>query len=303
MHFFSLAGKSRLQRMALLSVLTAVLTMALKFWAWSATGSVGLLSDAMESLVNLAAALVALTVLTIAARPADADHPFGHDKAEYFSAAAEGFLILAAAIAIAMAAWDRLQHPAPLADIGLGLAIVLVASAANGFTAWQLFRVAREEDSLTLRADGEHLMSDVWTSLALVAGLVVIWLWPSQAWLDPLFGAAVAVHLVLTGLRLLTPSLAGLMDEALPDAELQALHNAVTPLLQTVEQGVEMSPLRTRKSGRRRFVDGSLLVPGELSVAEAHALCDRVEDAMRGVLPHCDITLHLAPLDQRSRHT
>lgn len=299
MSFFSLAGKSRQQRMALLSVLTAVLTMALKFWAWSVTDSVGLLSDAMESLVNLAAALVALTVLTIAARPADADHPFGHDKAEYFSAAAEGFLILAAAAAIALAAWERLQHPAPLADIGLGLVIVLVASAANGFTARQLFRVAREEDSLTLRADGEHLMSDVWTTVAIVLGLVVVWLWPAQAWLDPLIGMAVAVHLVLTGLRLLTPSLAGLMDEALPDAELQALQRAVAPLL----QNVEISPLRTRKSGRRRFVDGNLLVPGQLSVAEAHALCDRVEDAMRGVLPHCDITLHLAPLDQRARHT
>lgn len=299
MPFFPLTGRSRLQRMALLSALTAVLTMALKFWAWSVTDSVGLLSDAMESLVNLAAALFAFTVLTIAARPADADHPFGHDKAEYFSAAAEGLLILVAAVAIALAAWDRLRHPAPLAEIGFGLIIALVATAANAWTAQQLFRVAREEDSLTLRADGEHLMSDVWTTVGIVLGLLVVWLLPAQAWLDPLIGLAVAAHLVLTGLRLLAPSLAGLMDEALPDAELQALQRAITPLL----QGVEVSPLRTRKSGRRRFVDGSLLVPGTLSVAEAHALCDRIEDAMRAVLPHCDITLHLAPLAERARHT
>ncbi len=299
MAFFSLAGHSRLQRMALLSALTAVVTMALKFWAWSVTDSVGLLSDAMESLVNLGAALFAFIVLTIAARPADADHPFGHDKAEYFSAVAEGLLILIAAGAIVLAAWDRLQHPVLPQAFGAGLGIALLASLANGAMAWQLFRVAREEDSLALRADGEHLMSDVWTSVGIVVGLVLVWRWPALSWLDPLIALAVAVLLVLTGLRLLAPSLAGLMDEALPEGELDALHRAIAPLL----DGVEVSPLRTRKSGRRRFVDGNLLVPGTLSVAEAHNLCDRIEDAMRAVLPHCDITLHLAPLTERERHT
>lgn len=293
-----LAGKTRTQRMALLSAVTALVTLAIKFWAWELTGSVGLLSDALEGLVNLAAALFAFTVLTIAAQPADDDHPFGHDKAEYFSAAAEGLLILVAAVAIIAAAWQRLQTPAGLAALGPGLLLSVLASLCNGGTAWLLFRAAREEDSLALRADAEHLLSDVWTSVAVVAGLGLVWLWPAQSWLDPLIGLLVAVHLVLVGLRLLAPSLAGLMDEALPGAELKALQEAAEPLL----QGAEITPLRTRKSGRRRFVDGSLLVPGELSVAEAHALCDRVEAAMRAVLPHCDITLHLAPLDERERH-
>jgi len=293
-----LAGKTRVQRMALLSVATALLTLAIKFWAWALTGSVGLLSDALEGLVNLAAALFAFTVLTIAARPADADHPFGHDKAEYFSSAAEGLLILLAAGAIVIAAWERLQAPAALAGLGPGLALALLASVCNGLTARQLFRAAREEDSLALRADAEHLLSDVWTSVAIVAGLGLVWLWPGQAWLDPLIGLLVAAHLVLVGLRLLVPSLAGLMDEALPEAEQQALQDAVTPLL----AGAALTPLRTRKAGRRRFVDGSLLVPGGLTVTEAHALCDRIEAAMRAALPHCDITLHLAPLEQRDRH-
>lgn len=301
-HFESgilLSSLSRLQRMALLSVATALVTMALKFWSWQISGSVSLLSDALESLVNLAAAVLAFTVLTIAARPADADHPFGHDKAEYFSAAAEGLLIIIAAAGIAMTAWDRLLSPQPLQELSWGLYIAAVAAVCNGFTAWKLFAVARQEDSLTLRADAEHLLSDVWTSVAVIAGLLVLWLWPSQAWLDPVIALAVSLHLVLTGIKLLAPSLAGLMDEALPDIELQALRQAATTLL---PEHVELSALRTRKSGHRRFVDGNLLVPGELSVADAHELCDRIEDAMRATLTACDITLHVAPLHERDRH-
>lgn len=294
------ASGTRLQRMALLSAATALLTLALKFWAWALTDSVGLLSDALEGLVNLAAALFAFTVLTIAARPADEDHPFGHDKAEYFSSAAEGLLILIAAGTILVAAWGRLREPVTLLALGPGITLALLASLCNGLTAWRLFRVAKEEDSLALRADAQHLLSDVWTSVAVVAGLLVVWLWPSQLWLDPFIGLCVAVHLVLVGLRLLAPSLAGLMDEALPEAELRVLRAAVAPVLPDT---AEIASLRTRKSGRRRFVDGNLLVPGQLSVADAHALCDRLEDAMRAALPHCDITLHLAPMDQRARHS
>lgn len=285
--------------MAVLSIITALVTMALKTWAWSLTGSVSILSDALESLVNLAAAAFAFYVLTVAAQPADADHPFGHDKAEYFSAAAEGLLILIAAVGIVAAAWSRLQHPAPLTQLSVGLLIALVASFANAATAWTLFRVAREEDSLVLRADAEHLLSDVWTSAAIVAGLVVIWLLPSQAWLDPVIALAVSVHLFLTGLRVIAPAVAGLMDEALPANELRKLNDALASALPV---DAEVSALRTRKSGRRRFVDGNLLVPGQLSVGEAHALCDELEDAVRAVLPECDITLHLAPLAERERH-
>lgn len=290
---------TRLQRMALLSVATALVTMALKFWSWELSGSVSLLSDAIESLVNLAAASLAFTVLTIAARPADEDHPFGHDKAEYFSSAAEGLLILLAAAGIAMTAWDRLFAPEPLQALSWGLGIAAVAALLNGLTAWKLFAVARQEDSLVLRADAEHLLSDVWTSVAVIGGLVVLWVWPTQAWLDSAIALAVSLHLVLTGIKLLAPSLAGLMDEALPEIELRALRQAAALHL---PDGVELSPLRTRKSGHRRFVDGNLLVPGELSVAEAHDLCDRIEDAMRATLTACDITLHVAPIHERDRH-
>ncbi len=285
--------------MALLSIATAFATMALKAWAWSLTGSVSILSDALESLVNLAAATFALYVLTVAAQPADAEHPFGHDKAEYFSAAAEGLLILIAAVGIMLAAWSRLQNPTALTQMSIGLLIAVAASLLNGATAWQLFRVAREEDSLVLRADAEHLLSDVWTSVAIVAGLLVIWLLPSQAWLDPVIALAVSVHLLMTGLRVIAPAIAGLMDEALPDNELRKLDAA---LARTLPADAAISALRTRKSGRRRFVDGNLLVPGQLSVGEAHALCDELEDAVRAVLPECDITLHLAPMAERERH-
>lgn len=294
-----LPTQTRLQRMVLLSALTAVVTMALKFWAWALTDSVGLLSDALESLINLAAAALAWFMITLADQPADDEYPFGHGKAEYFAAAAEGLLILFAAASIAIAAWHRLANPVALEALSIGLVIALVASLCNCLMAIKLLRVAREEDSLVLRADGEHLMSDVWTSVAVVAGLLVIWFWPAQSWLDPVIAMAVAAHLCLTGLRLLTPSLSGLMDEALPHAELQALREAVAGVL---PDGSELAGVRTRKAGRRRFVDGNLLVPGTLSVAEAHSLCDRLEDAIRGTLPACDITLHLAPLDDRDRH-
>lgn len=294
-----LSSLSRLQRMALLSIVTALVTMALKFWSWQLSGSVSLLSDAIESLVNLAAGLLAFTVLTIAARPADSDHPFGHDKAEYFSSAAEGLLIIAAAVGIALTAWDRLMSPMPLQALSWGLYLAAVAALCNGLAAWKLFAVARQEDSLALRADAEHLLSDVWTSVAVIGGLMVLWLWPSQAWLDPAIALLVSLHLVLTGIKLLAPSLAGLMDEALPDIELRALRQAAATLL---PDDVELSALRTRKAGRRRFVDANLLVPGDLSVAAAHELCDRIEDAMRATLTACDITLHVAPLHERERH-
>lgn len=289
----------RLQRMALLSAFTAVVTMALKFWAWSLTDSVSLLSDALESLINLAAAFLAYVVLTIAAQPADAEHPFGHDKAEYFSSAAEGMLILLAAGGIAWAAWDRLQEPVILQGLSFGLLISVLASVLNALTALKLLRVAHEEDSLTLRADGHHLMSDFWTSVAIVVGMGLVWLLPEQAWLDPFIALLVSGHLVITSLRLLAPSLAGLMDEALPPAEVEALRAASRGVLPAT---AELGGLRTRKSGHRRFVDGNLLVPGSMSVAEAHDLCDRLEQAMHDTLPACDITLHLAPEAERSRH-
>jgi len=285
--------------MALLSVITAIVTLGLKFWSWQISGSVSLLSDAIESIINLLAALLAFTMLSIAARPADDDHPFGHDKAEYFSSAAEGLLILVAAIGIAWAAGERLSSPAPLQALSGGLLIAAVAAVLNGLTARKLFAVAREEDSLTLRADAEHLLSDVWTSVAVMAGLMTLWWWPEQMWLDPAIALVVALHLVLTSLRILVPSLAGLMDQALPDAEVRALRESVKGLL---PDHVELGTLRTRKSGRRRFVDGSLLVPGSLSVAEAHALCDDIEAAMKATLSACDITLHVAPLAERERH-
>lgn len=292
-------GQNRLQRMAWLSVATAIATLFIKWTAWWLTDSVTLLSDALEAFVNLAAALFALFVLTLAAQPADDDHHFGHDKAEYFSSAGEGLLILVAALAILGSALPRLFEPAALPELGIGLLFSLLAAVFNGATAMQLFKVAREEDSLTLRADAEHLLSDVWTSVAMLAGLGVIWLVPDQAWLDPVIALVMAAYLIKVGLGLVMPSIHGLMDSALPEHELQAMWDALDGL---APADVELTGVRTRKSGRRRFVDANLMVPGEYTVVQAHALCDQLEQAIHRVLSNCDIHLHVAPLEARDTH-
>lgn len=289
------------RRMAHLSIATSIVTLALKFGAWFLTGSVSLFSDAAESLVNLSAGLIALAALTIAARPADRRHTYGHDKAEYFSSGAEGALILVAAASIIYTAVGRFLHPAALEYLGPGLMVSMLAAALNFATARVMLKVAHKHDSITLEADARHLLTDVWTSAGVVAGLgVVMFAPPSWQILDPIMAVAVGLHIVHTGVGLLRRSFGGLMDESLPTEDVALIEAEVGRLLPA---GASFHDLRTRKSGARRFIDFHLLVPGETSVDEAHALCDRIEAALEHALPNTAVTIHVEPLETHERET
>lgn len=287
------------RRYALYSIAASLVTLALKFGAWQLTGSVGLLSDAAEGLVNLTAGLLALMALTIALRPADKAHAYGHGKAEYFSAAAEGLLILAAAGGIIYASVDRFLHPQELTGLGLGLVVALVAGGVNWGTARIMLKAAHRFDSITLEADAKHLLTDVWTSVGLVAGLAVLLVAP-PSWqiLDPIIACIMAVNIVVTGLGLLRRSIGGLMDAALPEDEVQAIVRIIR------EQAGPDTPfhgLRTRKAGSRRFVDFHLLLPGATTVKHSHDLTEHIEQSICDLLPHCHVTIHVEPLeDHRS---
>ena len=284
---------SVLQRMALLSIAASLVTMALKFGAWYLTGSVSLFSDAAESLVNLAGGLVAFGALTIAARPADDDHAYGHDKAEYFSSGVEGTLILVAAVSIIYAAVERFFHPQALHDLGPGLLVSFVAALVNFATARAMLGVAVKHDSITLEADAKHLLTDVWTSAGVLGGLVVVMLAP-PSWqiLDPIMAVAVALNIVATGVMLMRRSMAGLMDASLPQDEVLRIQAEVRALLPPL---ASIHDLRTRKSGSRRFIEFHLLLPGATSVSDSHALCDRLEAAIDAVLPKTFVTIHVEP--------
>jgi len=282
-------------RMAYLSIATSIATMALKFGAYFLTGSVSLFSDAVESLVNLAAGLIALAALIVASRPADVDHAYGHDKAEYFSSGAEGALILVAAVSIIYAAVGRFLHPAALENLGPGLMASMLAAALNLAMARAMLKVGTRYDSIVLEADAKHLMTDVWTSVGVVAGLgVVMFAPPSWQILDPLMAVAVGLHIIFTGVHLLQRSWSGLMDAALPVDEIGQIEAEIGKLLPS---GTSFHDLRTRKSGPRRFIDFHLLVPGESSVNDAHALCDRIEAALERTLPNTAVTIHVEPLE------
>lgn len=284
-----------IRRMAYLSIATSIATMALKFGAWYLTDSVSLLSDALESLVNLAAGVIALTALIIASRPADVDHAYGHDKAEYFSSGAEGALILVAAVSIIYAAVGRFLHPSALENLGPGLVISLLAAALNFATARAMLKVGTQYDSITLEADAKHLMTDVWTSAGVVAGLgVVMFAPPSWQILDPLMAVAVGLNIIFAGVYLLRRSWSGLMDAALPVEEVKQIKTEIGKLL---PKGTSFHDLRTRKSGPRRFIDFHLLVPGASTVNEAHALCDRIEEVLEHTLPNTAVTIHVEPLE------
>ncbi len=287
------------RRMALLSIATSIATLALKFGAYFLTGSVSLWSDAVEAFVNLAAGLVALGALTLAERPADEGHAYGHDKAEYFSSGVEGALILVAAIAIIWSAVDRLIAPRPLDQLGLGMLIALCAAAANFATARVMLKVARQHDSITIEADARHLLTDVWTTAGILAGLAVVAFAPQWAILDPLMAIAVALHILLTGFDLLRRSADGLMDAALPARDVkrvEALIHAELP------PHASFHALRTRKSGSRRFLEFHLLVPGTLTVAESHELCDRIEAALTSTLARAHVTIHVEPNETSPPH-
>jgi cation diffusion facilitator family transporter len=282
-----------LRRYAWLSIAAALATILLKSGAWWLTGSVGLLSDAIESLVNLSGALMALWMLTIAAQPADDDHFYGHGKAEYFSSGFEGLLILAAAIGIGWAAVERLLHPQALEQIGVGLGISVIASIINLLTALVLLRAGREHRSITLEADAHHLLTDVWTSVGVILGVAAVWL-TGWLWLDPLLALLVAANIIWTGVRLVSRSAAGLMDAALPTDQ-QAALGAVMETHR--RQGIDFHALWTRQAGARVFISVHVLVPGRWTVKEGHDLVERIEAEMRAALPHAHVLTHLEPIE------
>ncbi len=276
---------------AWLSIAAAVVTIALKGTAWKLTGSVGLLSDAAESVVNLAAALIALWALTVAARPPDQMHDFGYSKAEYFSSGVEGLLILGAAGGIALAAWGRWKNPQPLQHAWIGVGISAAASAVNGATAMALLRAGRRLRSITLRADGHHLLTDVWTSAGVIVGIGLVAI---TGWLrlDPLIAFAVAVNIVWTGWRLLRETGLGLLDTALPEDERR---DVTAALVSFQEQGIVFHAIRTRIAGTRRFVSMHVLAPGNWTVQRGHDLCEEIESALREKLPGAHVFTHLEP--------
>ena len=282
-----------LRRYAVISILAALATIALKGSAYAITGSVGLLSDALESLVNLAAALVAFIALSAAARPEDEDHRYGHSKAEYFSSGFEGGLILLAAASIIYASVRRLLAPQAIQQVTVGLAISVAASVVNLVVAQVLFRAGRRYRSITLEADAHHLMSDVWTSAGVFVGVGAAAL---TGWhrLDPIIAIAVALNIVRTGVNILRRSLLGLLDTALPED----LQRQIADILARHSRGgVRFHALRTRQAGAWRFIDFHVLVPGDWSVQRGHDLLERVEEEVRAAVPNSTVFTHLEPIE------
>jgi cation diffusion facilitator family transporter len=282
-----------LERFAWLSVVAALATIVLKTIAWWLTGSVGLLSDALESIVNLAAALLALTMLRVAASPPDENHPYGFSKAEYFAAGIEGALIVLAAAGILASAIPRLIEPQPLDSPGLGLGLSVAASGINLAVGLLLIRIGRQHHSIALEADGHHLMTDVWTSAGVVIGVALVFV---TGWLrlDPLVALGVAAHIVWTGLRLMRRSWRGLLDAAIPSEDT----GEVTKLFAEYSKryGVSFHALRTRQAGKRRFISFHFLVPDAWTVAQAHRLSEEIEERIRSLVPHASIFTHIEPI-------
>jgi cation diffusion facilitator family transporter len=289
----STSTRRSLRRFAWLSILAAVITIGLKTEAYLITNSVGLLSDAVESVVNLVGGVLALAMLTIAARPADDDHAYGHSKAEYFSSGVEGTLILIAAAGIAIAGVQRLLAPRPLEQVGLGLAVTALAALINLGVALLLLRAGRKANSITLEANAYHLLTDVWTSAGVIVGVAAVGL---TGWvrLDPILALLVAANIVRTGAGIVHRSILGLMDAALPAAQRALIDQALDRYRQ---QGVEFHATRTRQSGARRFVSTHVLVPGDWTVQKGHELLDQIEGDIRAALPETTVFTHLESLD------
>lgn len=281
-----------LTRFAWLSIAAALITIGLKIAAYLITGSVGLLSDAAESIVNLVGAAVALTMLTIAERPPDDEHAYGHGKAEYFSSGVEGAAIFVAAIAIGWSAADRLLNPRPISEAGLGLIVAVVASAINFGVARVLMRAGKQYESITLQADAQHLMTDVWTSAGVIAAVAAVAL-TGWNWLDPVIAFIVALNILWTGFQLIRRSALGLMDTALPALELAAINQILEPYRAL---GVQFHAFRSRQSGARRFTSMHVLVPGEWTVQRGHELLENIEADIRRALPSITVFTHLEPL-------
>jgi cation diffusion facilitator family transporter len=267
--------------------------MILKFGAYRLTGSVGLLSDALESGVNLLAALVAFWALSLAGKPPDAEHPFGHSKAEYFSSGLESALIVVAALGIIWTAVERLLHPQAITELEGGLALAMVATVINGGVAWILLRAGRRLNSITLRADAHHLLTDVWTSLGVMVAVFLVALtgWSS---LDPLIAMGVALNILWTGGVLMQETLSGLLDQAIPKEQIQKID---TLLQGYQDQGLCFHSLKTRMAGTASFISFHVLVPGHWSVRQGHDLCETLEQEITLLIPGSQITTHLEPLE------
>ncbi len=291
------AIRINLQKFAWMSIVVSVIVFGMKLAAWWITGSVGLLSDALESTVNIVAAVVALFAIRAAMKPADSVHHFGRGKAEYFSAQIEGFMILLAALIIIYTAAERIFNPRELDSIGWGLAISTIAAVINGGTATILLRAGKEHRSPALVADSKHLLTDVWTSVGVIVGvgLVVLTGWQP---LDGIVAMAVGLNIIVTGINLLRSSTAGLMDKALPDAD----HLKIVEVLQRHEsETVKFHALQTREAGRERFVSMHVLVPGDWSIQKGHDLSEVIEGEIKALLEHTTVTTHVEPLeDERS---
>jgi cation diffusion facilitator family transporter len=282
-----------LTRYAWLSIAAAVVTISMKSSAYFLTGSVGLLSDALESMVNLAAAVVALLVLMLITRPANDEFTFGYSKAEYFSSGFEGGMILLASAAIVITALPRLLHPVPLEKLGLGLAISIGASLINLAVSMILMRAARRYNSITLEADAKHLMTDVWTTVGVLAGITLVWL---TGWLrlDPIIAILVAVNIIFTGYRLLVRSGRGLLDVAIPQEELSSVKSILDSYK---EQGVSYHALRSRQAAARKFMVVHLLVPGNWSVRKSHSLAEQFENQVGETIANANIVTHIEPIE------
>jgi cation diffusion facilitator family transporter len=275
------------------SIIASILTISIKSAAYFMTGSVGFMSDAMESFINLAAGIVAFVMLTIAARPPDKEHPFGHDKAEYFSSLIEGVLIVIAAIGIAYAAIDRIYHPKPLEELGIGMVLSVIATLINFATARILLHYGKKYNSITIESDAHHLMTDVWTTVGIIVGIGLVKFTNWQL-LDPLMAIAVAIGIVYTGTRLIIRSTDGLMDKKLSEKELVI----ITEILDRYKnQGIYYHALYTRQASSKRFITFHLLFPGDLSVHDAHETSKIIENEIRVKLPYSDVFVHLEPLN------
>lgn len=283
---------------ARLSLVVSVVVLGLKYVAFAVTGSVSLYSDALESVVNVVAAVVALLAVRVAARPPDQNHPYGHTKAEYLSAVVEGALILFAAVEIVRAAWGRLLDPVALGDLGVGVGIAVGATVLNGAWAATLVRSGHRHHSPALVADGRHLWTDVATTVGVLTG---IGLAAATGWwiLDPLLAVAVAVNVVVVGLRLVRESVGGLMDESVSEAEMEAIRRAIRDHMEGAD---EVHALRARHAGRHTFVEFHLVVPGAATVEAAHAVCDRLEGAIQAAVPNSSVTVHVEPEHKGKGH-
>lgn len=286
-------NRASLTRFAWLSIGAALLTIGLKTVAYLITGSVGLLSDAVESLVNLVGGIMALAMLTVAARPADEDHAYGHGKAEYFSSGLEGGLILVAAVSIAVAAVLRLITPRPLQEVGVGLAVSIAASVVNLAVALVILRAGRKHNSITLEANARHLLTDVWTSVGVLVGVGLV-VWTGWLWLDPVVALLVAANIIWTGVGIVRRSIGGLMDASISTNDLEVVRKVFAGY---ESGGVKFHALRTRQSGSKRFISVHVLVPGDWTVHRGHELLERIEADIRNRLSDAVVFTHLESLD------